>query len=42
MVGVCEALLYAQRAGLDLDAVLEVGRLRRRGQLVAVEPRRRG
>jgi 3-hydroxyisobutyrate dehydrogenase len=23
MVGVCEALLYAQRAGLDLDAVLE-------------------
>jgi 3-hydroxyisobutyrate dehydrogenase len=23
MVGVCEALLYAQRAGLDMDAVLE-------------------
>ena len=39
MVGVCEALLYAQRAGLNLDTRAGVGRQRRRGKLVAVEPR---
>ena len=41
MVGVCEALLYAYRAGLDLETVLESVAPRRRGQLVALEPRRR-
>ena len=39
MVGVCEALLYAYRAGLDLEAVLRSVGVGRRGQLVAREPR---
>ena len=32
MIGVCEALLYGYKAGLDLETVLRVGR-RRRGRL---------
>ena len=39
MIGVCEALLYGYKAGLDLDTVLRIGRLGRGRKLVAVEPR---
>ena len=38
MIGVCEALLYGYRAGLDLETAW-IGRLRRRGKLVALESR---
>ncbi len=39
MIGVCEALLYGYKAGLDLDTRAGIGRLRRGRQLVALEPR---
>ncbi len=39
MIGVCEALLYGYRAGLDLDTVLESVAERRRRLLVADELR---
>ena len=35
MIGVCEALLYAHKAGLDLETVLAIGRRRGRGELAA-------
>ena len=35
MIGVCEALLYGYKAGLDLKTVLQVGRRRGGRQLVA-------
>ncbi len=37
MIGVCEALLYGYRAGLDLNVVMAVGRPRSRGKLVAIK-----
>ncbi len=39
MIGVCEALLYGYKAGLDLNTVLQSVALGRGRQLVAVEPR---
>jgi 3-hydroxyisobutyrate dehydrogenase len=39
MIGVCEALLYAYKAGLDLETVMQSVGVRRGRQLVAVEPR---
>ena len=39
MIGVCEALLYGYKAGLDLHTVLQIGRQRGGGQLVAEQPR---
>ena len=41
MIGVCEALLYAYKAGLDLETVLESVAQRRRRLVVADELRRR-
>ena len=42
MIGVCEALLYGYKAGLDLNTVLQSVAQRRGRQLVADEPRARG
>ena len=39
MIGVCEALLYARRSGLDVATVLGVGLRRRRRLVVAHELR---
>jgi 3-hydroxyisobutyrate dehydrogenase len=39
MIGVCEALLYAYRAGSGFEHRHAIGRVRRRRKLVAVEPR---
>ena len=38
MIGVCEALLYGYRAGLDLETVMQIDRLGRRRRVVPFQP----